>query len=292
MTAIRQSIVLVALFSSFIFSAPAFGQSDNLAFKAGLTPVQSVRLSTDENGVLESFSIQPGDEISAGQVIAVLKQKQFEAKRSAAANELSIATNEAQNDIDLRYAQTLQQVNEKTLAKSEAANQRYPNTISVTELDRLRLEAERASLSAEQAIAKREQNDMTVKLKQDLLKLATLQLENRTLRSPISGTVVEVLFHEGEFLGAGQPLARVINLDQLKANCQANIKDIMPNEVAPEALFRVEVDGQDVDFPAQISFVSPEINWARKTFLVTAKIENSKRQLYSGQFGQLILQKK
>ena len=285
---------VAALTLSVFGTATAHAQDagESLAYLGGLSPVKTVVVSSVAPGRLVELDLELGQQVAKGQALAKLNREQFEAERSAALSELQIASAEAKNDVDLRYAETLQQVNDKVYRKALEANERYQKTISATEIDRLRLEADRAKLSAEQAVMQQEQRSLSVALKQSLLEAAEVRLRDRRLTAPIDGTVVELFLQVGEFVNAGQPIARIVNLDRLKVSSQVSIKDLMPNQVAGEAIFQVEIDGGKREIPARITFASPEINWTRKTFMVEAEVDNRDRELFAGQFGKLVLKKK
>jgi multidrug efflux pump subunit AcrA (membrane-fusion protein) len=275
-------------------SAPCFGQApeEGHEYLGGLRASQELVLSPIAAGRLVEFDLVLGQRVSKGQTVGTLDQEQFQSETAAAATEVQIALAEAKNDVDLRYAETLQRVNDKVYRKSLEANERFKKTISATEIDRLRLEAERARLSAEQAVMQQEQRNLNVALKKDLLEIAKIRLQNRLIVSSVDGTVVELFLKAGEYANAGQPVARIINMDRLKVSSQASIEDLMPNRVAEDAIFVVEIDGEKREFPARVTFASPEINWARKTFLVEAEVQNQDRELFAGQFGRLILKEK
>ncbi|WP_134682687.1 HlyD family secretion protein [Brevibacillus migulae] len=59
--------------------------------------------------------------------------------------------------------------------------------------------------------------------KEDTTNLAGYQLDNATLRSPISGRVIKVNSKEGEVVSAGQAVAQVV--DESKLYIQANIEE-------------------------------------------------------------------
>lgn len=288
--------IVAGLFAAVVVvvGTHACGQesTNSFSYLGGLSPVEAVVVSSVSPGRVVDLDLKLGQQVTQGQQLARLNWQQFEAERAAAMAEVKIADAEVKNDVDLRYAETLQRVNEKVYRKSLEANQRFEKTISATEIDRLRLETERAKLSAEQAVVEQDQRALTVALKKNMLEVASIRLRQRRLTTPISGTVVELMLQVGEFVNAGQPIARVVNLGRLKVSSQVSIKDLMPNDVATDAVFLVEQDGETREFAARVTFASPEINWTRKSFLVEAEINNEDRKLYAGQFGKLVLKKK
>jgi len=64
---------------------------------------------------------------------------------------------------------------------------------------------------------------------QDISNLATSSLDNATLRSPISGTVIKTLAKEGEVASPGQPVAMIVDMNQLYVS--TNIEETEINRI-------------------------------------------------------------
>jgi multidrug resistance efflux pump len=75
---------------------------------------------------------------------------------------------------------------------------------------------------------------------QDTMNLATNMLDNATLRSPISGTVIKLLAKEGEVVAPGQAVAMVI--DESKLYISANIEETELSRVKLGQKVAVTVD--------------------------------------------------
>ena len=129
---------------------------------------------------------------------------------------LEIAQQEAENDVDIRFAEKSSAVSEKQLLKSQNAVREFALSISETEIDRLKLERDQALLSKEQAELEQAGSELTVKLRDEQSKLAALQLDRRVIRSPLDGEIVEVAIQRGEAVASGQSIVRIVSLKRLR----------------------------------------------------------------------------
>lgn len=284
----------------FIVPALATGQADSdqphsgggdntesVELQGVLNPIEKLRLATRDPGIVEKICVSVGDTIEAGDTVAILDRKIFAAEVSAATNELAAANEEAKNEIDLEFAKISYELNQKVFERSELARQQFAKSVSETELERLRLESERSRLSGIQAQQQLHLNALTASLQKDRLEIATLRLENRTIKSKIGGTVVEIFNSPGEFVNAGQPIVRVLNLDRLRVVCAGRLDQLAPEQVPDDAVFKIKKGDQVKSFPAKITFVSPEIDPVRQTYSIWAEIDNPDNELKSGLVGRL-----
>ena len=252
-----------------------------------LNPIERLRLATRDPGIVEKICVAVGDTIEAGDTIAILDRKLFQAEVNAATNEFAAANEQAKNETDLEFARISYAVNQKVFQRSEAARKQFAKSVSKTELERLRLESERTRLSGVQAQQQRKINELTASLQKDRLQIAALRLENRTIKSKIGGTIVEIFNTPGEFVNSGQPIARILNLKRLRVVCAGRLNKLDPEQIPESAVFKIQKGDQEESFPAKITFVSPEIDPVRQTYTIWAEIENPNGELKSGLVGRL-----
>ncbi len=273
---------------------------ETVRIPGNLYTMNAVRLSAKEPGVIESI-IQLGDRVNAGQTVAELDQDLPRAQVNAAEKELAIAKLESKNDVDLRFARVSSEVNNKVLERSLAANRQYKKALSKTEIERLRLELQRSCLSLEQAERMGQTNKLNEQLKADQVAIAEIQLSNRTISAPISGLVTEVTIEKGEWVNAGQAIARIVNTDTLRFTGFVDSREILPSEIAKSADLIVDFKGdmgggEENDsgdaISVTITFVNPEIDPASGLYEVRAEVDNRQQKMYSGLKSILKLRRK
>ena len=166
--------------------------------------IRDVQIPARDAGVLTRLLVREGEILEVDAIVAELDRDLFELEHRAALKKLELAQLKASDDVDLRYSEKSLQVADATLARSTSALDQYAKSISMTEIERLRLEAERASLSIERAEFDRRVAEAEAELNTEEEQAAALRLMRRSVRSPIAGIVVERLVQEGEWLSAGQ----------------------------------------------------------------------------------------
>lgn len=254
---------------------------------AQLQLITNVEIAARAAGAIEKVSVKEGDKISAGDVLAKLDDEEACAAAKSARSELEISQEETRNDVDEKYAKVSMEVSGKVYQRSLNATKQYAKSVSGTELERLKLEYERARLSGEQAEMKSAINELKVDQMKAQLDLACVQLKNREIQSPVSGTVVQVYRQNGEWVQPGQPVARIIDLKKLRVSCRCYLEDASPDEISKEATFVYE----DKEYKATVTFASPEIDPDLQDFSVWAEVENPDGILKPGMSGNIVLQK-
>lgn len=271
-------------------------QTEDIESKKGYFDLENARtrsssdviVASRDPGLVGSIEVEEGSFVDSDAALLMLDDKEFVQQAKAAEAEWKIAVAEAENDVDLRYAVKSSEVSRQVLKRSENANRAYPKSVSKTEIEKLRLELKRAELSKEQAERTKLTNDLARDLKDSQRQIAQIRLDNRTVRSPIKGQVLEIFRQQGEWVGAGEPVARVARQDELKIVVSVkNAEDLDPNEIDLEKIsFVIEIRGEEKEFPVHDVFVSPELQLSQG-YTIKAKIDNSEGLIRPGAAGKI-----
>ena len=278
----------------FVFGlVPCVAQEpkDNDTIKINAAQLQlivNVEIAAREAGVIEKISAKEGKRVLEGDVLLQLDRDRAKANSITAQSEFEIAKAESENDIDLKFAKVSTEVSGKVYQRSLNAVKQFAKSVTVAELERLKLEFERACLSGEQAERMSVVNGLNVDLRKAQLDLATAELDNRELKAPVSGVVVQVYRQVGEWVQPGEPVARVIDLSKLRVSCRCYLKDASPESIAEEATFVLK----DKEYKAKVVFASPEIDPDVQDFIVWAEVENPDGTLKPGVNGSILLKRK
>jgi multidrug efflux pump subunit AcrA (membrane-fusion protein) len=268
-------VMLVVLGFISAESAKGFVQEDQLpqpttssgsaSDVAVVDVIRDVLVPAREPGILEKMLVKEGDWVQAGQVIAELDHRLYELELEAARLKHKISETKATDDIDTRYSTKSKEVANATLLRSESAVNKYPQSITATELEQLKLELERATLSIEKSEFDRKLSQYEADLNLQETAATEYKLSQRVIHSPIDGLVVEALPQQGEWLNAGQTIVRVVQLDRMRIKAMRPIDQIDQSFVGRRAVFISATNGEK--YEGTIHFVSPEI------FLGVQKIE-------------------
>jgi len=256
---------------------------------AQLELIVNVSVASKEAGVVERLDVIEGKAVFAGDVLASLDSASYRAQELAAESELEIAKMESKNEVDLKYSKVSTDVSQKVYQRSLNATKQFAKSVSKTELERLRLEYERAKLSGDQAVNTQEVNKLNVELKEATLQLAEIRLKDRELASPASGMIAEVYRQPGEWVQPGDRIVRIIDTKKLRVLCRCAVADAMPNQVGPKAIFTTN---SGKEYSATVTFVSPEVDPEVQDFLVWAEVDNKDGELFPGIQGTVKLQSK
>lgn len=255
-----------------------------------VTLIEQVEVPAREAGVLLSMEVREGETVEAGQLVGQIDDREARLLAARAETELLQARQLAENDIKVRFARKSADVSQAELQRALDQVERLPKSVSKTELDRLRLMADRNLLEIEQAEAELQQLQMTVALKQHDLETARLRVERRMIVSPLTGMVVQWKRRRGEWVEPGSPVVRIIRLNRLRAEGFAPATALPLSAIGRPVTLRIETPGLPVQtFSGELTFISPEIDPVNGQARFWAEIDNPHLKLRPGQAGVLLI---
>jgi RND family efflux transporter MFP subunit len=229
-----------------------------------IEPYLVVKVGSSVPGILDMVKVDRGALVKKGQVLARLQDKveraTMELARARAQMKSTIAVRQARLD----YTQRRQQRMEGLFKKK---------VIPFEEMDESRTNSEMAKKELEEA---RENIDLA-KLEH---KRSVEVLKRMTIRSPITGVVLERFLSPGEYV-EDQPVLRLAQIDPLNVEVFVpvevfgSIKIGMQAKVQPEAPIRET-------YTAKVVIVDRVIDAASGTFGVRLEIPNPEYQLPAG----------
>ncbi|MDD4268129.1 MAG: efflux RND transporter periplasmic adaptor subunit [Pirellulales bacterium] len=252
--------------------------------------IEQVDVPARDPGVIQSLAAKEGALVAAGDPLVQLDDAEARQEVERARLESEIAEAQAKNDVDVRYAKKSLEVAEAELRRAQESVNEYPKSISQTELDHLRLTAERARLSIEQAQHELHLAALTAQLKGNALRTAEQRLARLTLRSPINGLVAQVYRRPGEWVESGQQVARILRIDRLRA--EGFLSAALLAQAVQGAAVELIVDpgaGEAQSHPATLAYVSPEIDPVNGQARVWAEVENPDMRLKPGQRAAMVI---
>jgi RND family efflux transporter MFP subunit len=253
-----RGLVLVALFG--VWSASAQGEGLGCLIQ----PYQEAEIGSQVVGVIDHVLVERGDFVKKGQAVVQLSA---EVERAA----LQAAKLKAEATAELKAAASNHEFAQKKKVRTEDLYQK--NFISQQATDQAVTEAQVAEMRLRQA---REAQ----RLAQQELALAQAQVAQRTIRSPLSGVVVEKYLSEGERVEE-KPVVKVATIDPLKvevivpASYFSRIKQGMSATVKPDG---AEAEARS----AKVIVVDKVIDAASNSFRVRLELPNPNLSLPPG----------
>ena len=229
-----------------------------------IEPDRVADVGTQSTGVLASITVERGDEVQAGQVLARLSAQVEKAS-------VSVAEVKAKAEAETLQAQAAYELAQRKLERTRDLVKR--DFVSDQALDQAEAEARVAQQRVEQAkesqrVAQREHS------------LSTAQLSQREVRSPFTGLVVERYRTEGERIER-EPVVRVARIDPLRI--EAIVPAVQFNQIKAGQQATVKTDLPE--FPtlsAQVTLVDRVIDPASNSFRVRLKVPNPGNRIPSG----------
>ena len=268
-----------------LFQSIAVGQNAQSSvdfFRA--SALRNVKIASQEAGIVRKLLVKEGSTVDAKQPLVELNRKLFELDLVRSEAELKIAELEKSSDADRLFAEENVRFYDVLLARYVSANKDFARAVSDTELKQAGLELEKSKLSLKQALLQeRIAKEKSLSRKSEF-ETAGHRLKLRTISSALKGTVVEILVEEGEWVQAGQPIARVVDYTKLKVKGYVPAEQFSVSDVGKKIQFQAvkpRVQG-DPKFEATITFVSPEIEpkfFTNPKVRIIAEMDNPNLQL-------------
>jgi RND family efflux transporter MFP subunit len=229
-----------------------------------IEPHVTVNVSTAVDGLVETVTVDRGDLVQEGQMLATLESGVERATVTAARARVELESPFKSNQARLDFSVRRLARNEELL-KNEI--------ISLREVD----EAETMKLLAETGLLEAVESKRLAELE---LQRATAALAMRTIRSPITGVVVERFLSPGEFTKQ-TPILKLAQIDPLRVEVFAPVSLLrkiavgMQAEVVPEA----PLNGA---LRARVKVVDRVVDAASGTFGVRLELPNPGHRIPAG----------
>lgn len=229
-----------------------------------IQPHQIVQVGSAVPGVIDAIAVERGDRVTQGQPIV---QLQAHVERAA----LAVARERAEGSGEVKVAASSQELARRELQRAQELYDQ--NFVSKTYLDKARAESGVAGGRTDQAHERR-------KLASREVELAAAQLEQRTIRAPISGVVVERFMSPGEYVDQ-KPVLRLASVDPLRVDVLVpavafgQVEPGMSGKVLPELLNQGE-------HHAVVKSVDRVIDAASNTFRVRLELPNPAAAIPAG----------
>jgi membrane fusion protein, multidrug efflux system len=223
-------------------------------------PMQTVDVQSQVQGVLQAVRFREGDEVAAGQVLFEIDPVPYRAALRQA--QAGLARDEAQYRNAVRDAERYATLVEKDYVTKAQADQATANA-----------EALKAVLEADRA----------------LVESATFNLDNATIRAPVSGKTGSLLVREGNLVrpGTSAPLVVINQIHPILVRFAVPDAELPTvQRYARDSALHVTVTprGDVRPVSGRLSFVDNGVDTTTGTVLLKARFENRDGHLWPGQF--------
>jgi HlyD family secretion protein len=235
--------------------APAFGGS-------GVLEATEITIGAKTAGVVDSMAAQEGDSVGRGDVLCILETDKLRLQK----RQLAAGLEEVRLNIrNAERAAALAEDNFKAAGKkfdriralhdeASVSQQQFEDAETGFQAARTQYENSRTSLEA--LAAKQEQ----VRLQ---LELAESQLNDATIRSPLSGTVTQFYVDRGEIARPGGPVATVADLSRMWIKVYVKETELGRIRLNGEAALRID-SAPGREFVGRVSWISQKAEFTPK----------------------------
>jgi multidrug resistance efflux pump len=258
---------------------------------------EEVEVASQEEGILEALPVKEGMPVSPGQLLAQIDERIALMQLRVAENELAVAKEQSEDDVNEKYARSEANVALADWRKAKWANEQVGGAITIVEMMRLEAKYNQMLLAIDKA--KRDQRIAVLQYNVSQAKkdAAAEILKHRKILCPTEGMIIKVYKHVGEWVQKGDRLVHLVRVNPLRAHGEVKLADFAPGEVAGRKVtFTVTwtdkpTDKPQLTFPGVVSFIEPRVLEGK--YLVRATIENRQENgqwlLYDGMPGVMTI---
>ncbi len=126
-----------------------------------------------------------------------------------------------------------------------------------------------------------------LQLAQSSYELAKIAAERAVVRAPFAGVVSQLSLEQGEVVGPGSPVARLVELDRVELSMSVADRDVVG--LREGMAVSVRTDATSHTFSGTLMAISPAADLQTRSFLVKALVENPDRALLPGMIARVSL---
>jgi macrolide-specific efflux system membrane fusion protein len=260
-----------------ITAAPLAAQDPTVVEPCYLGAIQDVQLTPDAIGKLVKVFVNDGDSVAEGDVVAQIDDEVAVLAREVARYEYAAAVEAATNDVSVRAAVAANGVETAEVEKIIEANARKSGSYTETEVLRATLKRDHTGLQIEHAKHQMDLDRAQAWVANAKLKQADAEIGRRKLKAPFAGVINQVVREKGEWVGQGDPVVHLVQMDRLRVHGRVNADNFHWNDIKGRVVeVTVHLPGdKSHQVEGRIGFASPVVD-DDGTFRVWAEIENTR----------------
>ena len=276
---------------------------NNLSELSGtLQPLDSVTVSFEAGGTINSVSVQEGSNVKSGDILAAIDDKSYQLQleqaklsieqASANLNQTLKGAREqqiAEVNLKLQQAETLYNQALKEFKRNEALYssgvitlsdyEKVKNAMTLAEKDRDAAEQAYSLVSEGATEEQKQQADSVYKMALSAKAQAELMLSKTSLKSPIDGVVISKYASQGQLVGSGTPAYKIGKIDMLKVTLPVPDYEIGSWKIGDN----VSINLYQQSRIGQVTRIFSTTNENSGTINVEVTINNEKYDWYPGQ---------
>jgi RND family efflux transporter MFP subunit len=242
----------------------------SLAISGSLSARSRVAVIPKMPGTLRRVSVDIGDHVAEGQVVALQDTRELDAQLDAAKAAVAVAR------------ASLEQA-EAGLASAHLEFDRAKNLFEKGALAKQRLDA--ADTALRSATAQRNLAQATLQQAEASARRAQEVARDATLTAPTGGVVVERNFDAGALVGPGDSKGVVVVADARELKLEAGVSELEAGRLTVGMPATVSVQARPGQtWSGRLVAVAPEVDERNRHFHVEIRVQNPRNELISGMY--------
>ncbi len=256
---------------------------------------QQATLYSKVSGYLESISVDIGDRVRNGQLLAKIDVPEIVNQHSEAEAGLAVAeADRSRTKAELDSAAAQATLQELTYDRLKAVRTAQPDVLSQQAVDEAMTESEVAAARVEEIVGRILQIDSKIDQLQATVQRLETMLGFAEIRAPFDGVVTERFVDPGALLQAAisgdsaQPIITVVKVDKVRLALDVPESEAPHVQVSSSATITIDaMPGKQ--FQGSVSRFSRSLNPATRTMRAEIDLANAERLLLPGMFGRAML---
>lgn len=260
-----------------------------------LYPFDEAQISAEIEGRVDEVKVDLGDLVTQGQIMVHISDEeqrymlsQMEAQLQQSLERVGLK-NENDKVKDIRNTPEAR----RTYADLVDSEQRYnrakrlveSQVASQSDLDQADARYKAAQATFDSSLTTVRTLLQEIERSKAQLELQRKKLRDATVRAPFAGAVKERQVTIGQYVRANTPLLTLVKIDPLRLRIE------VPERMAPwirnGQVVEVSLEAyQDRNFRGEVWRISPMVDQSKRTFVVEARVENSKGELKPGSYAR------
>jgi multidrug efflux system membrane fusion protein len=277
-------LFVVAAFAQL--AAPPTSSSNTVpgadpSYPAIIHAENDIRIFAEAEGLLTKLLVREGSHVKRGDLIATIDDRTALAAFDVAKSSFRAADERAKDKIEEQYAEAAAGVAKLDYEMSVQANTDNPNTISLIDMEKKKLDWRRATLQIEKAQKDQVLARFEADVKDAERRAAEVALDRRKIFAPFDGEIEDMILHESEWVNPGDPIMRLIQFDVMWVETWVNSQDHDPSELQNRPVtVRISLaHGREAKVQGRVIHVSQSTTDATRGYAkyrVRAEIQNQR----------------
>ena len=263
-----------------------------------LDPNEEITISNQVEGTVEKLSVDLGDAVQSGQVVAQLDTRELDLavrqQQGALQQELArLGLADADSAVNEATTSQVRQA-EATFEEAKIRLDRTKKLVNEGVLPKQQLDEQQARYEVAEAAVRSSRETVqniraTIASRKTALTLAEKKLADARITAPISGFVKERLASEGQFLKSNSPVATIVQNSPLKLRVDVPESAVTSVRTGRSVQFHVDAFPART-FEGRISRISPSVDQQSRTLKLEAITNNDDGSLRPGFFARVTIQ--